>query len=193
MKTSIAGKKRKASAQQNGVKPLTQAQNKLIEDHIPYAKNIAKMYAGDDCPSSITLQELETESCSALCEAALRFDPTKGADFKTYAYDWCKKFILAYIDKWGCIGYEDIENVPDVIPDDDYSEALTEERALLAEALLKVLNKQELKVVRLLFGFEGESRDFAEIAVMMHIQVARVHQIYEKARTKMEMAAAPLH
>ena len=72
----------------------------------------------------------------------------------------------------------------DEIPEDD--EEVQEQQRLKVEAMMAVLNDKELKVVRLLYGFEGDSKDFKEIAVMMHIQVARVHQIYEKARTKME-------
>ena len=93
MKKSIVVKKRNASAKK--VTPLTEVQNKLIVDHIPYAKNVAKSFIGGVFKRGITLEQLETEACSALCEAALRFDQEKGADFKTYAFDWCKKFILA--------------------------------------------------------------------------------------------------
>jgi len=182
MKKSIVVKKRNASAKK--VTPLTEVQNKLIVDHIPYAKNVAKSFIGGVFKRGITLEQLETEACSALCEAALRFDQEKGADFKTYAFDWCKKFILAYIRDWGYSEYEDIENVQDEIPEDD--EEVQEQQRLKVEAMMAVLNDKELKVVRLLYGFEGDSKDFKEIAVMMHIQVARVHQIYEKARTKME-------
>jgi len=183
----MAGNKPKATAQQKKVKPLTKAQNKLIMDHIAYAKRIAKKYAGDDCPAGITLMQLETESCSALCEAALRFDPKTGADFKTFAYDWCKKSILAFIHDRSYSDFEDIENVTDDTLEDD-EDAQAAEREQKVKALLAVLDKNELKVVRLLFGFEGKCKDFKEIAVMMHVQVARVHQIYEKARTKMEWA-----
>ena len=51
---------------------------------------------------------------------------------------------------------------------------------------MSVLNMQEKKVVRLLYGFDGDVKDFREVARIMHLTPARVHQIYEKALTKME-------
>lgn len=166
------------------VKPLSKTQKEIIMEHIPYAKNIARQYVGCINRRGITLLHLETESCSALCEAALRFDPEKGTDFKTYAFVWCKKFIVAYLRNWGYYEHEDVELVAEDVSDDE--EDIQQEREQKAEAMMAVLSDKELNVVRLLYGFDGAPKTFSEVAEIMHLRTARVHEIYDKARTKME-------
>lgn len=165
--------------------PLTDAQRQLIVDHIDSANDIAKRYVRLVLKRGITLQELQTESCSALCEAALRFDPEQGTDFMAYAYHWCRKYIIAYIENWGYVA-EDITMLPEEISADD-GEAEEFQRERVA-ALMAVLNQQETMVVRLLYGFDGDPMDFGEVARLMHLSSRRIHQIYEKAMSKMELS-----
>jgi len=177
--------------------PLTKAQQELVVGHIPFAMNMGKKYAGLGRFKGIPMEDLQQEACYGLCIAAQKWSPSpqpspkwEGVDttatFQTYAYKWCLKYIMMAINGETLSTFGD-EEVVDIIDDDD-EQAFAEERVKKVEAMMAVLNDKELKVVRLLYGFEGDSKDFKEIAVMMHIQVARVHQIYEKARTKMEFA-----
>lgn len=178
------------------MRPLTKAQQQLVTENIPLAMNLGKKYAGLGNYKGIPVKDLQQEACYGLCVAARRWkahaDTPKeegleaAATFQTYAFIWCVKFIMMAIDDVpaNTMVDKDVDTV--AIEEDDDEQALAEERARKVEAMLAVLNRHEKKVVRLLYGFDGESKDFYEIAKLMHIHVARVHQIYEKARTKME-------
>jgi len=179
--------------------PLTEAQQEMVSHNIPYAMNMGKRYAALGRFKGIPVEDLQQEACFGLCIAAQRYvapadaavgeGQAAGASFRTYAYNWCLKFIMMAINDEPLDTFEDRDPADVEIIDDDEEQALAEERAQQVEAMLAVLNPHERRVVSLLYGFEGESCDFRQIAAMMHIQVARVRQIYEKARTKMEFAA----
>ena len=168
--------------------PLTKAQQELVAGHIPFAMNMGKKYAGLGRFKGIPVEDLQQEACFGLCIAAQNFNPEKGAEFQTYAHDWCFKYIMMAINNEPLDAFEDkdVEDI-DTFEDDD-EQAFAEERVKKVEAMMAVLNTQEKKVVCLIYGFGSEVHDFKEVALKMHIQVARVHQIYEKARTKMEFA-----
>jgi len=186
------------SKRSRAMKPLTKAQQKLVTDNIAFAMNLGTKYAALGSFNGIPVEDLQQEACYGLCIAAQRWGTSPqsslakdevvdtSAIFQTYALNWCTKFIMMAIDDVPLDALED-NNVEEIdIIDDNDEQTLAEERARKVEAMLAVLNRHEKKVVRLLYGFDGESKDFYEIAKLMHIHVARVHQIYEKARTKME-------
>lgn len=168
----------------NGVTPLTDAQRQLVIDHIHFAEELARKFEYLGRQKGITLLQLKTESCSALCEAALRYEPEAGTDFKAYALGWCQKFIKMCLNDWGYAA-DDVEVLEGELLAED-EEEMEQWRVQRVEAMMSVLNMQEKKVVRLLYGFDGDVKDFREVARIMHLTPARVHQIYEKALTKME-------
>ena len=59
----------------------------LTEAHLPLVRRCMKRarYRYSDMPADTTLQGVARE---ALWRAALRYDPSRGASFKTYAYYW---------------------------------------------------------------------------------------------------------
>lgn len=178
--------------------PLTKAQQELVTINIPFAMNMGKKYAGLGCFKGVPMEDLQQEACFGLCIAAQKFNPSRGVKFQTYAHDWCLKYIMKAInDEPTSLLSPEEEEIEDIdLIDDDDEQNFAEERVKKVEAMLAVLNQQEKKVVCLIYGFGStgspqvgcDPKDFKEIAVMMHIQVARVHQIYEKALAKMEFS-----
>jgi len=67
---------------------------KLITDNMNLARKIAREYASFDYSK---IQDLESEGFKGLCEAADRFDSTRGYKFITYAGWWVRAEILAYL------------------------------------------------------------------------------------------------
>ncbi|MBI2894110.1 MAG: sigma-70 family RNA polymerase sigma factor [Deltaproteobacteria bacterium] len=61
------------------------AQEKLIADNVEYVKALASQLCAT-FPSPADINELIAYGMGGLAEAAARFDPTKGAAFKTFAY-----------------------------------------------------------------------------------------------------------
>lgn len=182
------------------MKPLTKDQQKLVSEHIPFAMRLGKSYAALGNFVGVPVEDLQQEACFGLCIAAQGWNSSghtsraegkeagAAATFQTFAYDFCLKYIMLAINKEevSVISLDDDEAAEIDVMDDDDETAFAVERRRKVEAMLAVLNAQEKKVVRLIYGFGSEVHGFKEVAQKMHIQVARVHQIYEKARTKME-------
>lgn len=61
-------------------------QNTLILKHLAYARNIARKTYKEHYFQNIELEDLISAAYTGLCEAASRYDPSKGELFKTYAY-----------------------------------------------------------------------------------------------------------
>ena len=53
--------------------------------------------------------------------------------------------------------------------------------------LKPLTDEQRRMVVEHVFGFRGPEKSFKEVAKVMHVQVARIREIYNKALNKMEM------
>lgn len=166
------------------VTPLTNEQQKLVTDHMSFANNMAKRYAGLGRSKGISFEEILSDACFGLCEAALRYKANEGATFQTYAYDWCKKYILMHINENAFYSDKDITDMEDDIPEDDGEEQ--QERKKKVAVLMSVLNNKEREVICLFYGFDGREKTFREIALLLRVHPARVHQIYENAMTKME-------
>jgi len=165
-------------------KPLTKAQQELVAIHIPFAMNMGRKYEGLGRSKGIPVEDLQQEACYGLCIAAQNFDSSKGADFQTYAHNWCKKFIMKAIKGEPLSSFEDKDVEDDIIYDDE--QAFAEEREQKVKAMLTALNAQEKKVVCMIFGIGTSVGTIKEIAQKMHLQTSRVHQIYEKSMAKME-------
>ena len=67
--------------------------NELILDHLPLVKYVAGRLAVR-LPVSVSFEDLEGWGVFGLMEAVDRFDPSQGADFKTYAYHRIRGAIL---------------------------------------------------------------------------------------------------
>ena len=180
--------------------PLTKEQQLLVVKNMPLAENLAKRYAGLGRYKGIAMEDLQQEAFVGLCEAAARYDASRGADFKTYAYPWCRKYILMAIKGVPETADDDVEKLGILDADDPLTGSGqvndAEECAIRVEALLAVLDKKEQQVICLAYGIEqkvgkgcGEPLGFKEIARKMQLHAGRVHQIYEQAMAKMEQSA----
>lgn len=163
-----------------------EAQRRLVEQHLTFARNLGKRYAAVGRMKGIPLADLQQEACMGLCEAALRYDPGKGVAFQTYAYLWCKKFITEAINRgMSADDFADVERLEEELTDEE-EEADRERRAKVV-ILLGRLNEKERLVIAWAFGLEGEPKGFKEIADETQVSRARVRQIYDRAMAKMEL------
>lgn len=184
--TKIKKSKGAASKRQNELKLLTDEQRRMVETNMPLAEMMSRQYAYFCKSKRIDEEDLMQEACLGLCTAVQNYDNSKGAQFKTFAYNYCLRKVLAAIDSAPDIA-EDVETLPDE-PIYDEDEADYEEiRSRKVKSMMAVLNASERKVVEHVFGFCGPEKSFKEVAVIMHVQVARIREIYNKALSKMEM------
>ena len=62
----------------------------LTTEHFQLARNFAKRH----CPGDMSEDEAYSAALLGLCEAAKRFDETKGAKFHTYAFFWMRREVM---------------------------------------------------------------------------------------------------
>lgn len=60
------------------------ARDQLVESHLDYARKLASRLARR-LPRHVDQEELESDACLGLLEAACAFDPARGVKFRTYA------------------------------------------------------------------------------------------------------------
>lgn len=77
------------------IKTRTSAKNLLVINHMDFAEKVACQFNRYGLPQD----ELYSEAYYGLCEAASKFDPTLGVSFRTYAYEYIRKYVLLYIKK----------------------------------------------------------------------------------------------
>ena len=74
-------------------KKMNKDQQNLVVENMKFAKDLALNFG----KCGVDVMELQSASVEGLCEAAIRYDESKGAEFKTYAYTYCQKYILIAI------------------------------------------------------------------------------------------------
>lgn len=84
---------------------LNTYQQQLIVENLAYAEKIANRYGSSikaDCNEKcITIDDLIQEAIIGLTEAAFRYDKALGVGFTTYAFIWCRKYVLRAVRKYG--------------------------------------------------------------------------------------------
>ncbi len=169
------------------VPQLTEGQRQLVKGNITFAQNMGAKYARLGLTKGIPCHDLQQEACMGLCIAAMRYDPGKGISFRTYAYDWCRKYVLSCISNEDYVD-GDADMVCDVTDDDDSAWHSLD----CIEPLLDVLSPKERKVICYIYGIPqrghkpSEPKDFDSISVLMHLHTRTVHRIYNQAMVKME-------
>jgi RNA polymerase sigma factor (sigma-70 family) len=89
---------------------LTEEDHQRILSCIPWAASIAKkFYTSHSLVRRCGYEEIELAALEGLCEAARRYDPTKGFRFITYSYSW----IIASIQDRTAVG--GVVTVPSVL------------------------------------------------------------------------------
>jgi len=81
--------KKLALAAKNGD---TRARDRLIVAHLRLVISAAQPYVG----GGVSLEDLVSEGCLGLMEAAKRFDPERGNRFSTYAVWWVRAHLRRY-------------------------------------------------------------------------------------------------
>lgn len=116
-KTHAAGRAAKASTakrEQHAMnQPLSEAQCRLVEHNVGFARAMAVKYREVGMLKGISLADLEQEACMGLCEAAQRFDDSLQVRFTTYAAAWVKKYLLKAIDQEQYRSSDDVERLTD--------------------------------------------------------------------------------
>jgi RNA polymerase sigma factor (sigma-70 family) len=79
-----------SDSQPRGRLPASEAQQRLIQDNLGFVIKVACDYRNLGVP----LEDLVSEGCLGLMEAAVRYDPLRGTRFVTYAAAWVRKSIL---------------------------------------------------------------------------------------------------
>lgn len=184
-KNQVAGRAAKASTakrEQHAMnQPLSEAQCRLVEHNVGFARAMAVKYREVGMLKGISLADLEQEACMGLCEAAQRFDDSLQVRFTTYANAWVKKYLLKAIDKEQYRSSDDVERLNDgsisyaacaFCDDDDATSAFCDDpsanvyddafeageemqsarSSLQLEVMLSTLSKQEQQVVCLILG-----------------------------------------
>ena len=183
-KTHAAGRAAKASTakrEQHAMnQPLSEAQCRLVEHNVGFARAMAVKYREVGMLKGISLADLEQEACMGLCEAAQRFDDSLQVRFTTYANAWVKKYLLKAIDQEQYRSSDDVERLTHgsisyaacAFCDDDATSAFYDDpsanvyddafeageemqsarSSLQLEVMLSTLSKQEQQVVCLILG-----------------------------------------
>ena len=116
-KNQVAGRAAKASTakrEQHAMnQPLSEAQCRLVEHNVGFARAMAVKYREVGMLKGISLADLEQEACMGLCEAAQRFDDSLQVRFTTYAAAWVKKYLLKAIDQEQYRSSDDVERLTD--------------------------------------------------------------------------------
>lgn len=116
-KNQVAGRAAKASTakrEQHAMnQPLSEAQCRLVEHNVGFARAMAVKYREVGMLKGISLADLEQEACMGLCEAAQRFDDSLQVRFTTYANAWVKKYLLKAIDQEQYRSSDDVERLTD--------------------------------------------------------------------------------
>lgn len=116
-KNQVAGRAAKASTakrEQHAMnQPLSEAQCRLVEHNVGFARAMAVKYREVGMLKGISLADLEQEACMGLCEAAQRFDDSLQVRFTTYANAWVKKYLLKAIDQEQYRSSDDVGRLTD--------------------------------------------------------------------------------
>ena len=63
-----------------------QGVKQLVEDNIDYAYALAKQFSGEVYTGDIDIEDIRANAILGLCDAARRFDPANGVQFRTFSY-----------------------------------------------------------------------------------------------------------
>lgn len=182
---------RENKREQDADKALTETQRQLVADHFGLAQRLGRHYAALGRTKGIACEDLQQEAAWGLCVAATRYNPQEDGSFQTYAYDWCRKYIMLAIES---VDEETLcdEEMTDEVDDEVYDEdevAQSEQRwHQLVRERLSLLTGRERRVICLYYGIgHTKAYDFDEIARMLQVSVRLTRGIYNVAMDKMAM------
>lgn len=131
--------------------------DKLISSNLKFVVTIAKQYRGKGVP----FDELISEGNMGLITAAMKFDPSKGCKFITYAVYWIKSYINKRIanvtSENAAINniYDTIKAAPSSFENEE-SILQNVSASSAVEDICKCLKDREYRMVAMYFGLNGE-------------------------------------
>lgn len=165
--------------------------DKLITSNLKFVVNIAKQYRGCGVP----FDELIAEGNMGLMTAAMRYNPSKGCKFITYAVYWIKSYIAKCID----------DNIKEASSKIDVYDSLKEkksdidnEEVVLGDVSAKVavkdltscLKERENEMLSMYFGLNGEQESsYKEIGERFGVTSECARQTVNASIAKMKMNA----
>jgi RNA polymerase sigma factor (sigma-70 family) len=178
-------------------KGLNCEQQKLVENSLNIAIIMGKKWAPLGRKKGLTTDDLIQEACLGLCKAAAEFKGKSAAEFRKHAEDCCRYMVQRAIrqeetaNKDIDVYKDETQAISMPAEDEETTErmlAVHEEKFMRIDRMIAVLNGKERKVIRMLYGIECEVKDFKQVAQTLGMKSACVHQIYEKAMTKLEFS-----
>lgn len=170
----------------------TAEQQRLIIDHVEFAGQIASVFQRQ-YRNWIARDDLRSIAYEALCNAALTFDATRGASFKTHAWRLIRAaFIQEIRTRYGRTGINRPQRIPARLicslelvewdeeaaddPESDEIEEIADREAL--EILIAALPERERLVVTL---WTYENLTHRQIGEVLGVTESRACQIFRRA------------
>lgn len=167
-------------------------------EYLPFVRRVAKAVASRARLSDADREDLVGAGALALARALTRFDPSRGANFKTFAGYCVKGAMLDHLRSLDplsrgerqrvkhenlpqpvtLVGLHEAEGVPTPTPDHD--------RHLLARELLRRVPIREKQAV---VGLYWHGRTHREIAPGLHVCTSRISQLQTRAIERMRAVA----
>lgn len=134
----------------------------------------------------VVRDEMESLANLALCEAAAKYDPKKGAKFSTYLYFHVKAQLIDHLrasrkaplllaPDEGLGDDDDTQQIPDVQPTPEKAFALAELRGGLEKAVAR-LSDAERKIIALCAVEDRRVKDVAKDLGYSRVSVSRIKQ-----------------
>jgi RNA polymerase primary sigma factor len=181
------------------------SRNLLIQSNLKYACSIANSYRG----KGVDFSELISEANNALIDAIEKFDLSKDVKIITYAKWWIIQRLNSCIYNNNITNTSDIPNEHEeqgVNDDGEYetamkvnndafiydnidSDAENEDKKILIEKLLSILNDREREIVSLYYGLYNETCNLEDIGDMFGLTKERIRQIIETSFKKIRSHA----
>lgn len=160
---------------------------KLVNANLKFVVTIAKQYRGKGVP----FDELISEGNEGLMTAAMKYDPSKGCKFITYAVYWIKSFINKRIsdslkEKTTDI-YDTIREKPVDCGDEELILKNVSATAAVEE-ITSCLKEREYQMLAMYFGLNGEKESsYKEIGERFGVTSECARQTVNSSIAKMKM------
>ena len=169
-------------------KALSKEQQQLVAQYVPMAMKMGLAFASVGRMKGIPVEDLQQEACMGLCMAAQNNDGDRQEGFASYAFAWCKKYILKALRNQPFALEDQVEQIDDI----DLACEADEEREWATHrvmALLDTLDREQCYIVRRTFGIGCREQEFPQIAHTLHLDTRRVQTIYHQAMAQMEFTS----
>jgi RNA polymerase sigma factor (sigma-70 family) len=165
--------------------------DRLVKANLKFVVTIAKQYRGKGVP----FDELISEGNMGLITAAMKFNPSKGCKFITYAVYWIKSYINKRIANVTCENaaanniYNTIKSQSGVCENEETILQNVSATAAVEE-ISKCLKEREFQMVAMYFGLNGEQESsYKEIGKHFGVTSECARQTVSASLSKMKQNA----